>query len=100
MTAYCNNSGSSQQGSRTLMPVSCGRHESIFDRFELDRSYGFLTNVAQRTIPLPCEFQIWEDLGSDLPALTATGRIRPLVDSVMSLGLFIHHIWTNVDATD
>lgn len=56
----------------------------IFERFGLDSQYGFVTNVRERIDPvLPAEFLPLEQLVADLPAFTATGRIRPLVDAVL-----------------
>lgn len=57
---------------------------AIFERFELDPQYGFVTDIQKRANQvLPTEFSPWEQMVADLPALTATGRIRLLVDAVL-----------------
>lgn len=75
---------------------------TILERFGLDPQYGFVTGVRERASQtLPAEFAPWEELAADLPALTATGRIRPLVEAVsegapcldVSVSYLVHHCY-------
>lgn len=54
--------------------------EAIFERFALDRAYGFVTCINRAQLRLPAAFELWEEMGMDLLALSTSGNLRDIVD--------------------
>jgi hypothetical protein len=64
--------------SSTLLDV-----EGIFQRFNLDPVCGFVTNIDRAHKRLSKTFAMWEHIGTDLQALTTSGKLRDLVERVL-----------------
>jgi hypothetical protein len=58
--------------------------QEIFNRFELDPVYGFVTCLERADRKLPAKFAAWEDIVANLTALATSGRLRGIIEQVWS----------------
>ncbi|PJF18473.1 Indoleamine 2,3-dioxygenase domain-containing protein [Paramicrosporidium saccamoebae] len=59
----------------------------VFQRFELDPVYGFVSCLKRAELKLPPAFSAWEDIAKDLSALTSSGKLRGIIDNRIPNGL-------------
>ena len=67
--------------------------DALFQQFRLDPTYGFVTHADRAHKRLPKAFSLWDHLGTDLPALSTSGKLRVLVDKVPELSCAIRRRW-------
>lgn len=67
----------------SITSINDMNYQAICKQFQLCPQYGFVTHVGEReSLKWSSPYISWIELAKDCPALTATGRIRPLVDAV------------------